>query len=39
MIMLGLIRYVFKNTARELAERTFAMALDENSITREPYGS
>ena len=37
MIMHGLIRYGFADVARDLARRTFTMALDENPATREYY--
>ena len=37
MIMHGLIRYGFEDIARELADRTFKMALEENPTTREYY--
>jgi glycogen debranching enzyme len=37
MVMHGLLRYGFKDAARELASRTFKMALDENPTTREFY--
>jgi putative isomerase len=39
MIMHGLMDYGFKAEARELARKTFAMALDENPVTREYYDS
>ena len=37
MIMHGLIRYGYNDLARELADRTFRMVLDENPATREYY--
>ena len=37
MVMHGLLRYGFKDVARELARRTFKMVLDENATTREFY--
>jgi putative isomerase len=37
MIMHGPLRYGFKDVARDLADRTFRMALDENPTTREFY--
>ena len=39
MIMHGLLRYGFKDVARDLAYRTFQMALHENPTTREYYDS
>src|SRR5215469_11431533 len=39
MVFHGLMRYGFKDAARDLAYRTFAMALDENPVTREYYDS
>ena len=39
MVMHGLLRYGFKDTARDLAYRTFRMALDVNPTTREFYDS
>jgi Mannosylglycerate hydrolase MGH1-like glycoside hydrolase domain len=39
MVMHGLLRYGYTNAARELAYRTFRMALDENPATREYYDS
>jgi putative isomerase len=39
MVMHGLRRYGYKEAARELAYRTFRMALDENPVTREFYDS
>jgi hypothetical protein len=39
MVMHGLLRYGFRDAARELASRTFKMALDENPVTREFYDS
>ncbi len=39
MILHGLMNYGFKTEARELALKTFEMALDENSVTREYYDS
>ena len=39
MVFHGLLRYGFKNVARDLAYRTFKMALDENPMTREYYDS
>ena len=39
MVMHGLLRYGFKDTARDLAYRTFRMALDMNTTTREFYDS
>jgi hypothetical protein len=37
MVMHGLLRYGFKDVARDLAYRTLKMALDENPTTREFY--
>lgn len=37
IVMHGLLRYGFKKVARDLAYRTFKMALDENPTTREFY--
>ena len=39
MIFHGLLRYGYQAVARELAYRTFRMALDENPATREFYDS
>ncbi len=39
MVMHGLLRYGFKDVARDLAYRTFRMALNENPTTREYYNS
>ena len=39
MIMHGLIDYGFRDEARQLAFKTFHMALDENPVTREYYNS
>jgi len=39
MVMHGLLRYGYKDLARDLANRTFAMALEKNSTTREFYDS
>ena len=39
MILHGLMDYGFKTEARELALKTFEMALDENPVTREYYDS
>lgn len=39
MIFHGLLRYGFKDAARDLAYRTFSLALDENPVTREYYDS
>ncbi len=39
MIFHGLVRYGYKEAARDLAYRTFAMALDKNPVTREFYDS
>jgi glycogen debranching enzyme len=39
MIFHGLVRYGYNAVARELAYRTFRMALDENPATREFYDS
>lgn len=39
MIFQGLMRYAFKDEARELVLRTLNMALDQNSVTREFYDS
>lgn len=39
MIFLGLMRYGFNEEARELAEKTFDMALNHNDVTREYYNS
>ena len=39
MIFHGLMRYGYKDLARDLAYRTFHMALDENPVTREYYDS
>ena len=39
MVMHGLLRYGFKDIARDLAYRTFKMVLDENPTTREFYDS
>ncbi len=37
MVMHGLLRYGFKDVARDLAYRTFEMTLDKNPATREFY--
>ena len=39
MVMHGLLRYGYKDVARDLAYRTLEMALDKNSTTREFYDS
>jgi hypothetical protein len=39
MIFHGLMHYGFGKEARELAEKTAAMALDKNAVTREYYDS
>jgi putative isomerase len=39
MIFHGLMRYGFNEEARELAEKTFDMALKHNDVTREYYDS
>ena len=39
MIFHGLIHYGFKHVARDLADRTFHMVLDENAVTREYYNA
>jgi hypothetical protein len=39
MIFHGLMKYGFKDEARELAMRDFRMALNENSATREYYNA
>jgi putative isomerase len=39
MIFHGLVDYGFHDIARELAYKTFRMALDENDVTREYYNS
>jgi putative isomerase len=39
MIFLGLMRYGFDDEARQLAEKTFDMALNHNDVTREYYNS
>lgn len=39
MIFLGLMRYGFNEEARQLAEKTFDMALNHNDVTREYYNS
>ena len=39
MIFLGLMHYGFYTAARELADRTYEMALDKNPVTREYYDS
>lgn len=39
MIFHGLVDYGFRDIARELAYKTFRMALDENAVTREYYDS
>lgn len=39
MIFHGLVDYGFQDIARELAYKTFRMALDENEVTREYYDS
>lgn len=39
MIFHGLVDYGFHDIARELAHKTFHMALDENPVTREYYDS
>ncbi len=39
MIFHGLFHYGFKDVARDLAYKTFHMALDENPVTREYYDS
>lgn len=39
MIFHGLVDYGFHDIARELAYKTFRMALDENEVTREYYDS
>jgi len=39
MIMHGLIDYGYREEARQLALKTFRMALDENQVTREYYNS
>lgn len=39
MIFHGLVDYGFHTIARELAYKTFRMALDENEVTREYYDS
>jgi len=39
MIFHGLLRYGFKEIARDLAWRTYRMAMDENPVTREYYDS
>ena len=37
MIFHGLIHYGYKDTARQLADKTFRMALDDNPVIREYY--
>jgi len=39
MIFHGLVQYGFNDAAKELALKTFRMALDENPVTREYYDS
>lgn len=39
MVMHGLIRYGYRDAARELARRSFEMALDKNAVTREYYNA
>ena len=39
MIMHGLMNYGYKEIARDLAQHTYKMVLDENSATREYYDS
>jgi putative isomerase len=39
MVFHGLVHYGFKATARDLAERTFRMVLEENAVTREYYNA
>jgi len=39
MIFHGLLRYGYDKEARELADKTYEMALDKNSVTREYYDS
>ena len=39
MIFHGLIKYGFKDIARELAYRTFRMVIEENMVTREYYNA
>ena len=39
MIMHGLMYYGYKDIARDLAQHTYKMALDENPVTREYYDS
>ncbi len=39
MVFHGLINYGFKAVARELADRTFRMVLEENTVTREYYNA
>jgi putative isomerase len=39
MIFHGLMRYGFMKEARELADKTYAMAVDKNPVTREYYDS
>lgn len=39
MIFHGLMRYGYKDVARQLADKTFQMALDDNPVTREYYNA
>jgi putative isomerase len=39
MIFHGLLQYGYDDVARQLAVRTFEMALDRNNVTREFYNS
>lgn len=39
MIFHGLLRYGYRTEARELADKTYALALDLNPVTREYYDS
>jgi putative isomerase len=39
IIFHGLMQYGFNDAARQLANKTFKMAMDENSVTREYYDS
>jgi len=39
MIFHGLVRYGFEKEARELADKTYNMALNKNAVTREYYDS
>lgn len=39
MVFHGLVHYGFKATARDLADRTLRMVLEENAVTREYYNA